>query len=274
MKTWSRRELNPHGRLDRQPVASGPAPRRQRTIKSRWKNLTTYGLSMITPVFPLKKKDPDFSGPFPLDHPCVKDTHTSRPSNAYNLPKSRPSVKSSWPARIRTGISRLRDVCVSLTPRANIERRLSAPNWVVNQMNGRTALSPFLRPAVSIFIALSTFLFTLSTDPASAAPNTWDTLAAAPGGVDLGGSLVYPGSGDTIYAFRGNNTTTFWAYSIANNTWETKAAAPAPVYDGGALAYPGSGDTIYAFGGNLTTTFWAYSIANNTWETKAATPAT
>ena len=133
---------------------------------------------------------------------------------------------------------------------------------------------PFLRFSGSLLIALSTFLFSLFTDPASAAPNTWTTLATTPATVAQGGRLVYPGSGDTIYAFRGNTTTTFWGYSIANNIWAALAAAPATVQSGGSLVYPGSGDTIYAFGGNLTTSFWAYSVKNNTWTTMAAAPAT
>jgi len=41
--------------------------------------------------------------------------------------------------------------------------------------------------------------------PALAAPNTWSTLAAAPAAVADGGALVYPGSGDTIYASGGSN---------------------------------------------------------------------
>jgi len=124
---------------------------------------------------------------------------------------------------------------------------------------------------LSALLLLFTFHFPLST--ASAAPNTWSTLAASPATVNPGGALVYPGSGDTIYAFGGNLTTNFWAYSIKNNTWTTMAAAPATVKFGGSLVYPGSGDTIYGFRGDAFTDFWAYSITNNTWTTRAAAPA-
>ncbi len=56
---------------------------------------------------------------------------------------------------------------------------------------------------LAALLLLSAFLFALSTDPASAAPNTWTTLTVAPATVSNGGALVYPGSGDTIYAFMG-----------------------------------------------------------------------
>ncbi len=124
-----------------------------------------------------------------------------------------------------------------------------------------SALRILSRPGARFLAALlllSTFLFSLPT--VSEAANTWSTLAVATDTVGAGGSLVYPGSGDTIYAFRGDVFTTFWAYSIKNNTWTTMASAPATMFSGGSLVYPGSGDTIYAFRGSQTTTFWAYTV--------------
>ncbi len=103
--------------------------------------------------------------------------------------------------------------------------------------------------------------------------NSWAPLPLAPAGVRSGGSLVYPGSGDYIYAFRGGNNTDFWRYSISNNSWESLAPAPARVGAGGSLVYPGSGDYIYALRGGGTTTFWRYSISNNNWTSLSATPA-
>ncbi|MBI4179568.1 right-handed parallel beta-helix repeat-containing protein, partial [bacterium] len=115
-------------------------------------------------------------------------------------------------------------------------------------------------------------LFTPSE--AQAALNTWDTLTAAPDTVSVGGALVYLGSGDTIYAFRGNTFTDFWGYNTKTNAWTTLTAAPATVYSGGALVYPGSGDTIYAFRGFTTTAFWGYNTKTNAWTTMTAAPAT
>ncbi|MBI4179262.1 hypothetical protein HY522_07565, partial [bacterium] len=117
-------------------------------------------------------------------------------------------------------------------------------------------------------MALSTFLFPLFTPSEAQAANTWTTLTAAPGAVYNGGALA--GSGDTIYAFRGNTFTTFWGYNTKTNAWTTLTAAPAAVYSGGALA--GSGDTIYAFRGNNLTDFWGYNTKTNAWTTLTAAP--
>src|SRR3989344_2420927 len=107
--------------------------------------------------------------------------------------------------------------------------------------------------------------------------NLWTTFdpTDAPGTIYGGGSLVYPGSGDYIYAFRGSGTSTFWAYSLTNNNWTTfdPTGAPASVSDGGSLVYPGSGDYIYAFRGSGTSSFWAYSLTNNNWTTFDPTDA-
>jgi hypothetical protein len=115
--------------------------------------------------------------------------------------------------------------------------------------------------------------------------NTWVSsagsptiVAPAPAPVVLGSALVSTG-GDYIYAFRGNNTTDFWRYSISGNTWVSSAVSPtivasalAAVTSGGNLVSTG-GDYIYAFQGG-TTTFWRYSISGNSWTTMTVTPGT
>ena len=96
--------------------------------------------------------------------------------------------------------------------------------------------------------------------------NLWTTFdpTDAPGTIYGGGSLVYPGSGDYIYAFRGNSISTFWAYSLTNNNWTTfdPTDAPASVGNGGSLVYPGSGNYIYAFRGDTPAnySFWAIDL--------------
>lgn len=112
------------------------------------------------------------------------------------------------------------------------------------------------------------------TNIGAVAGDTWETLTVSPISFSSGGSLVYPGSGDYIYAFRGAVGSQFWAYSISNNNWTTfdPTDAPAAIAYGGTLVYPGSGDYIYATRGGATT-FWAYSISNNNWTTFDPTDA-
>jgi len=100
----------------------------------------------------------------------------------------------------------------------------------------------------------------------------WADRASAPGAVNPGGSLVYPGSGDFIYAFRGGGISTFWRYSISGDIWTSMTSAPGTVTSGGALVYPGSGDYIYAFQGNGATAFWRYSISGNIWASMTSAP--
>jgi hypothetical protein len=109
--------------------------------------------------------------------------------------------------------------------------------------------------------------------------NTWTTMANTPatiyyvpGTIYYGAALVYPGSGDFLYGYRGNNDTTFYRYSISGNTWTLMANTPAAIFYGGALVSPGSGDFLYGYRGSNSTTFLRYSISGNTWTTMANTP--
>ncbi|MBI5882608.1 MAG: fibronectin type III domain-containing protein [Elusimicrobia bacterium] len=108
--------------------------------------------------------------------------------------------------------------------------------------------------------------------------NEWDDAGAAdaPWAVGAGASLVYPGSGDFIYAFRGNGVTSFARYSISGNSWDDAGVADAPwgVGAGGALVYPNSGDKIYALSGNNSVSFATYSISGNVWGSAADAPWT
>ncbi len=115
--------------------------------------------------------------------------------------------------------------------------------------------------------------------------NTWTTLAnvpiikpVLPSGSEAfgaGADLVYPGTGDYIYAFGGNNTRSFYRYCFQNtgsgcttNTWDnTIEQAPDLVREGGSLAYPGSGNYVYAFQGNNSNNFWRYDLVGDNWET-------
>jgi hypothetical protein len=96
-------------------------------------------------------------------------------------------------------------------------------------------------------------------------------------GIKDGGALeTYNG---LVYAFRGANSTEFYAYDPVNDTWYIKADIPfglkldssgimkKKVKAGGALTL--YNDKIYAFKGGNTWEFWAYNPANDSWMRKA-----
>jgi hypothetical protein len=101
--------------------------------------------------------------------------------------------------------------------------------------------------------------------------NCWELMASALGTVGAGGSLVYSGTGDYIYAFRGGSNTTFWRYSISGNSWSTRASTSGNVTSGGALVST-KNNFIYAFEGG-SSVFRRYSISGDSWTTMKATPA-
>ncbi|KXK09256.1 MAG: Chitinase A1 precursor [Microgenomates bacterium OLB23] len=111
-----------------------------------------------------------------------------------------------------------------------------------------------------------------SYNPAS---NTWSTLTAAPAAVGAGDSLMYPGSGDYIYASRGNNTSVFWRYSISGNSWDDASVADLPT---GVQMYFGSrllsdGTYIYAItGGTGKSKLYRYDISGNSWSDLGTLP--
>lgn len=80
-----------------------------------------------------------------------------------------------------------------------------------------------------------------------------------------GGDMMYPGTGDYIYAMPGNGQTAFWRYSIPNNTWEILNNTPATMSTGACLAYSSNNGYIYATRGANTQTVYRYYIQNNQW---------
>lgn len=73
--------------------------------------------------------------------------------------------------------------------------------------------------------------------------DTWAQLASTPNTVSYGATLVWDGS-NTIYTARGNNTTTYYSYSISGNAWSTQASVlPGAVYEGGCAV---RGDGVYS----------------------------
>ncbi|MFC1756447.1 hypothetical protein ACFLY1_00670 [Patescibacteria group bacterium] len=110
---------------------------------------------------------------------------------------------------------------------------------------------------------------TVLTNNPAVAP--WSDMANTLGNIYYGGDLAYPGTGDYVYGFRGNNTTNFDRYSISGNSWTAMTATPGNIYYGGDLISTGD-DYLYGFGAGTTNTFYRYSISGNSWTTMTATP--
>lgn len=95
--------------------------------------------------------------------------------------------------------------------------------------------------------------------------DSWSTLAETPEIVRYGATLVYPGSGDYIYASRGQNTQQFWRYSISGNSWSDEDA-PDPTGEnwfsyGSRLVTDGT--DIYYFSGRGTAELLKYEIGGD-----------
>ncbi|MFA6357516.1 MAG: DUF2341 domain-containing protein, partial [Candidatus Omnitrophota bacterium] len=94
-------------------------------------------------------------------------------------------------------------------------------------------------------------------DPTIGTLGVWKGGSSAPATVEEGGRLLYPGSGNYLYACRGLSTSTIWKYSISADAWDTTTAnLPIPdestagydarMYSASNMFWPGSGNYIYA----------------------------
>ncbi|MBN1367754.1 MAG: hypothetical protein JW967_07495 [Dehalococcoidales bacterium] len=101
--------------------------------------------------------------------------------------------------------------------------------------------------------------------------NSWSSMANTPANIGVGGALAYDGN-NYIYALRGNNSSSFYRYSISGNSWSSMANTPANFGVDGDLVYDGS-NYIYALRGANTNEFYRYSISGNSWSGMANTPA-
>ena len=96
--------------------------------------------------------------------------------------------------------------------------------------------------------------------------------------VKQGGALVYTRS-DTLFAFKGNNTTEFYAYNTTTDTWIKKeslpllALKPKRVKRGGALTYDKWNNKIYALKGNNSREFWQYDLSKDSWSYLGEVPS-
>jgi len=104
----------------------------------------------------------------------------------------------------------------------------------------------------------------------------WEQLTAMPAGekgkgVKDGGALTFA-QDSLVFAFKGNNTTEFYAFNTRTGEWSIRESIPAigrsgsrKRVKGGASLTADTAGYIYALKGNNTLEFWRYSITNNQW---------
>lgn len=147
---------------------------------------------------------------------------------------------------------------------------------IPTSLNGGGALAA-VNDQIYIFLGGNTNSF-YRYDTTAASGSRWKTtmidnstpLTTPPDFIYGGGSLVYPGTGNYLYALQGSNQKNFWRYDLVNNTWTAMALTPGRVGPGGSLASDGT--NIYATQGNASREIWRYNIANNRWNDIADGP--
>lgn len=117
-------------------------------------------------------------------------------------------------------------------------------------------------------------------DPSVGVGGTWVTMLATPASltINYGSALVYPGSGDYIYATRGGLSRTFMRYTIGvGETWDDAVVADLP--DDAEAGYGSrmisDGTDIYYIAGNGMSRIYKYIISGvgaNTWVELGSTP--
>jgi len=115
--------------------------------------------------------------------------------------------------------------------------------------------------------------------------NTWTTLAAVPGLSSQWGTdawlvhtcSAYNSSGNDDYIYLiGNNSTTWYRYSISGNSWTTMSTSlPAAAGAGCSLIWPWDfdADKLYFIRGGGTASIYVYSFSSNSWTTLSYQPA-
>ncbi|MEI6480529.1 MAG: fibronectin type III domain-containing protein, partial [bacterium] len=88
-----------------------------------------------------------------------------------------------------------------------------------------------------------------------------------------GTALVYPGSGDYVYAFQGNWSTNVEKYSISQDKWFKVLNLPSNTFAAGADAvYSPLDGYIYAFPANNTNAFLKFSTTTEVWNALSGVP--
>lgn len=97
--------------------------------------------------------------------------------------------------------------------------------------------------------------------------DAWTKLADPPAAVSDGGTLVYPGSGDFIYATRGNWNGAFWRYSISGNSWSDPLVADPTGVAGNAGTLIATDGTDFYLSTGVYGSILKYTVGTNTWST-------
>jgi len=101
----------------------------------------------------------------------------------------------------------------------------------------------------------------------------WKVLATTPRFFTNGGALAYPGSGDFIYACRGNASPDFYKYSISADKWTVVDNPYQYRFGSGAAMAYGGGGAIFALRGRQSKDFCRYLFSSGHWTAKAQVPA-
>ncbi|MEO0109115.1 MAG: T9SS type A sorting domain-containing protein, partial [candidate division WOR-3 bacterium] len=150
-------------------------------------------------------------------------------------------------------------------------------NWYWRVMATDTAGNPGSWSTVRDFRIMLATVGWLSRNPIPPGPRGKN--------VKDGGALAYhedETDGEFVYAFKGNNTSEFYCYSVATGNWETKESIPPfavgatkkkYVKKGSALA--NGGRSVYGVKGNNTDEFWRYdpfAVSYYPWVQRASVP--
>jgi len=101
-------------------------------------------------------------------------------------------------------------------------------------------------------------LNTTFSDPFTQNLGSWRNPPIMPGGFGAGGFMVYPGSGNYIYALKGNYTKMFLRYDLATYNWSSLADVPVSTDQGAGLAY--YNNDIYCAVGGFRKDFYRYNL--------------
>lgn len=100
---------------------------------------------------------------------------------------------------------------------------------------------------------------------------SWDTMAAAPGAIGSGSSMVSDKNG-TLYLVAGNSTYNFYSYKIENNSWEALPNMPVSATIGTSVVYIGDGKFLILF--TSSRALYLYDSSDKTYSFKQVYPTT
>ncbi len=102
--------------------------------------------------------------------------------------------------------------------------------------------------------------------------NTWSSEPVCPAYMSRS-SMVYQGTGNSLYVLRGYNSQTFHKLDISTGIWTALDGPGENVDYGSGLYYPGTGDYAYLLPHRYSQGFRRFSFTSEEWERMADTPA-